>query len=464
MYDRTCSNLYLRGVDYVKKSPFRQVLDEAIRNQYRSASELRAQQLAKLNTILRHAVAHSSYYRETLHDILLPLTSLDQVSDLPVIDKGILFERRECIRTSRPRGREFSATTSGSTGIAMRFFTDSAQWAWSEAAQWRGRSWWNVVRSDRQVVLWGRPVDGRATSSYAAALKYRLRNAIQFNTFEEFDERKVESIVRALMEFQPRLVYGYGSSVGRVARYMDEKGIVLRGASRPNIIEYTADHMLADEVRTASRVMGGPVLSAYGASEAPGISQQCWAGNSHISTDNVMIEFLRPDGTPADPEETGEIVVTTLNNFAMPLIRYRVGDSGAPREGTCRCGVNLPLMDLKIGKAVELIHTSSHANVSAHVLDYINIHLVRAGITGIRQFFVEQTAADHFRLDYVREEPFTPASVTTFQQKMREHLGDQVEIEAREVARIPLLPSGKRRYFRSSILDGDRPASQGQHE
>jgi phenylacetate-CoA ligase len=165
----------------------------------------------------------------------------------------------------------------------------------------------------------------------------------------------------------------------------------------------------------------------------------------------VVIEFLRQDGTPADPEETAEVVVTTLNNFAMPLIRYRVGDSAAFREGTCRCGVNLPLMDLKIGKSVELIRTSSHADVSAHVLDYINIHLMKDGIRGIRQFFVEQTGVDTFRLDYIREEPFDGESVLTFQRKMREHLGSQIEIDTQEVQSIPLLPSGKRRYFRSSL-------------
>jgi hypothetical protein len=108
-------------------------------------------------------------------------------------------------------------------------------------------------------------------------------------------------------------------------------------------------------------------------------------------------------------------------------------------------------MDLKIGKSVELIRTSSHADVSAHVLDYINIHLMKDGIRGIRQFFVEQTGVDTFRLDYIREEPFDGESVLTFQRKMREHLGSQIEIDTQEVQSIPLLPSGKRRYFRSSL-------------
>jgi len=379
------------------------------------------------------------------------MSSLEELSELPFLDKEILFDNRDAIRTGKPHGREFQSTTSGSTGIAMRFHTDSLQWAWAEAVQWRGRSWWNVDRGDRQLVLWGRPVDDAHTSSHTSALKYRLRNAVQINTFAEFDEEKILSIVDILQNFRPQLVYGYGSSLGKVAKYMVDHGIVLKDSGRPRVVEYTADHMLNDEVRAASRVMGAPVLSAYGASEAPGISQQCWAGSSHISTDNVVVEFLRQDGTPAEPGEPAEVVVTTLNNFAMPLIRYRLGDSAAFLDGTCRCGVNFPLMDLKIGKSVELICTSSHADVSAHVLDYINIHLMKEGIAGIRQFFVEQMEADSFRLDYVREEPFDEEAVLTFQRKMREYLGSQITIETQAVADIPLLSSGKRRYFKSNL-------------
>jgi hypothetical protein len=108
-------------------------------------------------------------------------------------------------------------------------------------------------------------------------------------------------------------------------------------------------------------------------------------------------------------------------------------------------------MDLRIGKTVELISTSSRSDVSAHVLDYINILLMKEGIRGIRQFFVEQTEVDRFRLDYIREEPFDDASVGTFQRKMREYLGSQIEVDTREVGDIPLLPSGKRRYFKSKL-------------
>jgi phenylacetate-CoA ligase len=169
--------------------------------------------------------------------------------------------------------------------------------------------------------------------------------------------------------------------------------------------------------------------------------------------DHVLVEFLRADGSAAEEGETAEIVVTTLNNFAMPLIRYRVGDLGSFSSEQCACGVNLPVMTLQAGKAIDLITTSTRLAVSAHVLDYINLYLMKHGIRGIKQFFVEQTRPDAFVLSIVQETPFDERSVQVFVEKMRDYLGEHIEVETRFVEKIPLPPSGKRRYFKKNFHD-----------
>src|SRR5262249_41487041 len=232
-----------------------------------------------------------------------------------------------------------------------RFHLDSAQYAWAEACQWRGRRWWRVDRGDRQLVLWSRPVDASRLTQFQAWAKYRLRNYLQFNTFLDFDGARVDAVIAALRRFRPRLIYGYGSSIARVAERLRERGEVLQGAERPRLVEYTADHMYEREQETALQVFAAPVTSAYGASECGGVAQQCPQGNLHVSVDHALVEFLRPDASAADPEETAEIVLTTLNNHGMPLIRYRIGDLGSYSGKSCACGVTLPLMQLQIGKA-----------------------------------------------------------------------------------------------------------------
>ncbi len=107
------------------------------------------------------------------------------------------------------------------------------------------------------------------------------------------------------------------------------------------------------------------------------------------------------------------------------------------------------MMELKVGKAVDLISTSTHEDVSAHVLDYINIHLMRNNLVGIRQFLVEQYGIDDFTLTISKAAAFDPASLDTFINKMREYFGSQINVSVHYVDDIPLEATGKRRYFRN---------------
>jgi phenylacetate-CoA ligase len=219
------------------------------------------------------------------------------------------------------------------------------------------------------------------------------------------------------------------------------------------LVEYTADDMSAHDQAVAREVFGVPVASQYGASETPAIAGQCPHGALHMAIDQCIVEFLRADGTAADPDEQAELVITPLHNYAMPLIRYRVGDLGSYSSQACSCGVTLPVMNLGVGKTVDLITTSRATAVSAHVLDYANLLLIREGVAGIRQFFVEQLELDRFRLSYVSDGAPADQALATFVAIMRQHLGEQVVVECTCVGDIPASPTGKRRYFKNSRTD-----------
>jgi len=267
---------------------------------------------------------------------------------------------------------------------------------------------------------------------------------VQFDAFANFDE---ERIIESLRHARARYVYGYGSSVGRLADALAQRGVELQGEERPLFVEYTGDHMYESERMVAAKVFGAPVLSAYGASECGGIAQQCRAGRLHMSVDHVVVEFVREDGSAADPGEVARIVLTQLNNAAMPLIRYAIGDMGSYTNDPCTCGITLPVMTLAVGKTADVITTSTKSGVSAYLLDYVNIYLMKNGIRGIKQYMVIQTALDSFTVRFVKETPFDQASVDTFLAKMREYLGDTIALTVEFVPSIPVQKSGKRRYF-----------------
>jgi phenylacetate-CoA ligase len=83
----------------------------------------------------------------------------------------------------------------------------------------------------------------------------------------------------------------------------------------------------------------------------------------HVAADNLYVEFAR-DGIPCEPDESGEVLLTDLHNYGMPLIRYRVGDVGSWNGNACRCGRGLPLMNALEGRTLDFIRTPSGRLVS----------------------------------------------------------------------------------------------------
>lgn len=454
LYEAVVERVYLPVVDWRKRSGFGDASREALANARLPRAELDALVLRKLRHLVAHADASSPFYGERFRAAGVGASTVRVAADLarfPLVAKSDVAEHGDRMDSRDYQGRIARGVTSGSTGTALRFRQGAEHEGWIDACWNRGFGWWGVRRGDRRLVLWGRPVDGGTRPQVEAWLKHRLRNGLSFNTFEELTDEFLSRVARSLATFQPRVVYGYGSSIGALAEFIAREKMELEPSARPTLIVYTGDHIYEAERQTAERVIGAPVVSLYGSSEAGSVGYTCPAGSMHVSEDHIHVEFLRPDGTAADAGEQAEIVVTTLNNFAMPLVRYRVGDLGSWRAEPCACGVTLKTMNLEVGKVADLISTSSKKLVSPYSLDYISKHLLRQGIRGIRQFLVEQTGVDDFVLHIVKEEPFDPKCVTFFTEKMKEYLGDSIRTEVRFTGEIPVSASGKRRWFQKSI-------------
>jgi phenylacetate-CoA ligase len=438
---------YLPLTDAVKRMPVRRYLREAEALDRRPLRELEALQLDKLRRALEQAGRETRFYAERFRAAGFRPDELRSVTDLariPELSKYDIFEHREEMRSPRCVGRRFDGFTSGSTGVALHFDFDSRQYGYAIACGLRGRGWWGVRRGDSELSVWGRPAAHTWWTDRSTWAKYKLRNTVQFDAFANFDG---DAIIAALRRIRPRVVYGYGSSLGRLAEAMAARGVALEGDERPAIVEYTADHMYAQEKKLCEQVFGAPVLSAYGSSDCGGVAQQCREGRLHMSIDHVVVEFLRDDGSAAGPDETARVVLTQLHNAAMPLVRYAVGDLGSYSADPCPCGVTLPVMNLTIGKTADVINTSQRSGVQASILDYINILLMKEGIRGVKQYMVLQTSLDAFKVSFVKETPFEQRAVDVFVAKMREYLGDGIAVTVDFVDAIPLQKSGKRRYF-----------------
>jgi len=143
-------------------------------------------------------------------------------------------------------------------------------------------------------------------------------------------------------------------------------------------------------------------------------------------------------------------IITSLDSYAMPLVRYRIKDVAVGGESLCSCGRGLPLLRRIEGRADDLVVLPNSAIVSPYELLY---HL--ESVPGVLQFRVIQRKVDQFLLQLKIERDFTKGTVVRKSHtEMTRILGQQSDIEIQIVDEIPRDPSGKVRSVISNIEQG----------
>jgi len=148
------------------------------------------------------------------------------------------------------------------------------------------------------------------------------------------------------------------------------KNIVIR---RPRLI-FTDSELLIHEMRdNIKKAFDTDVIDIYGTWETDNIAYECRDHKGyHIAMDCVIMEFIK-DGKPVNPDEEGEIVVTILNNFAMPFIRYNLHDIGSFSEQPCLCGRTFPLMSQINGRANDYMITEDGRRLSFFTIAHFDV-------------------------------------------------------------------------------------------
>ena len=121
------------------------------------------------------------------------------------------------------------------------------------------------------------------------------------------------------------LFFCYSDIISKMlfAEFLQKRGL---DGIRPETVETGAEKLWGHQREIIENVFKCRVFDFYGSRELPNIASECHMHNGlHVMTDNVFLELLHK-GIPAQVEQEGEIIITSLTNFAMPLIRYRNGD------------------------------------------------------------------------------------------------------------------------------------------
>lgn len=420
------------------------------RTQWLAPRDLRALQREKLIALILHARTNTRHHAAALRDVVVDdpaMTTSEILDQVPLDTKGAISAALEERVWRGVPGGAFKSHTGGSSGEPLAFYLDRRRQACDQAARMRTHRWFGADVGAPELYLWGSPIEPNGTD----ALK-RLRDALfhhkLLSAFHLSPER-LDAYARAMRRFQPVSIFGYPSSLARLARHIEETGFDLR-LRRLRAVFVTGEVCLPHDRERIERVFGASVADCYGSREAGFIAHECERGAMHITAENVIVEIVGERGERLPPGERGEIVITHLDNCAMPMLRYRTGDVGALRPGRCACGRGLPRMDVVTGRTTDFLHLPG--GETKHALSII--YPLRE-LSGLRQFRVEQAEDYSVCILAVRanehDEPPHAAraqalSPERIEQAVRPVLGDELPVRVAFVESIPVCGSGKFRH------------------
>ena len=157
----------------------------------------------------------------------------------------------------------------------------------------------------------------------------------------------VAAQARWLVEHRPAYVLSLPSNLSALADHF-----IVTGASLPGLRQvWTYGEMVPPELRPAcARAWGVELVDVYSCQESGYLALQCPEAHTyHVPSEVVHVEILDGAGQPCRPGEVGRVVVTALHNYAMPLLRYELGDY-AEMGGRCACGRSLPVINRIVGR------------------------------------------------------------------------------------------------------------------
>ncbi len=414
-------------------------------SQWWSTERLLADRDERLTVALRHACRHVPFWRDAAGAAGLDPDSITaaDLGALPAVDKSEMRDRLDdfladdCTAADRIPNH-----TGGSTGTPFRFFLDRRDVEGRHAIDMRCRNWAGWELGDRTAMLWGHLGDVKGRKSLTARLKNALLNRILTLNAYTMSEAAIREYRDRIDGYGPSILIGYASALAFMAGSLGREGLAppaLKG------IISSAETLTDEQRATVESWCTAPLLNRYGSREMGVVAQQCKPdGGFHVNAERLVVEVLGPDGRPCADGEQGEIVVTDLENRAMPFIRYRTGDL-AVVGGSCDCGRGLPVLSRIEGRMSDVLQT-----VDGRYISCPGPRLYSGGIDGIAQMQVIQEKRDALRVKLVPDALWNDERSAELQVHLRGLVGD-VNVEIELVDEIPKTASGKYRFAISHL-------------
>ena len=447
IYKSICKKLTIPLWAAYEKSPYLKHMKYLEASQYVDFLEIKKKQWTSITKLLNHAYKNIEFYRKRFDEGGIHPNDIKTWADFSKIP----FLTKDDVRTQRDKlfsphhDKYIRFYTSGSTGIPVSGYRDKHCNEFKRACGLRSSLWSGYEIGDRIYCLYGNPDE---KLSLRKKVRRKLLTRERFLDTLDLSEESMMTFARLMQRKQPGLLWGHAHNMYILASFLENKGIV---GIRPKGM-YSAGMVLHDWERDkVENVFGCAFQDRYGCEEIGLIAAECKKKEGlHINTDDLYVEFIGKNGYPVDNGRQGQIVVTDLHNFVMPLIRYKMGDIGIPSGKSCSCGRTQPLITKIEGRVADFIITPEGKAISGISLtDHFG-----ASIPGVAQIQIVQEKINNITLNVVKADSFGSNSLEKIDRLVKRFFGRNMKYRCEYLDKIPQESSGK---YRFSICKIDNP-------
>jgi phenylacetate-CoA ligase len=381
--------------------------------------DLECIQAARVRLLLEHAYANVSYYRKLFDSVGFHPRHFKRLQDLRAIPvttrRQLRTVPREAIVSRRAWSRGLrSARTSGTSGMPLTVYRTRRENLYRQLLTLRTFRHYGMHWQDRLVTI-SRSSTGARSPLFRRSTKWPLWNLCLFE--------ELERMIDLLLTLKPSVIYGFATNLAIIADLLIRRGI---HDIRPRILATSSDLLTAGFRRVIRQAFGVNPLDIYSCTETGTIGWQCEARQGfHLNADWLIAEVLR-GGEPAQSGDYGEVVVTPLFRYAMPLIRYSPGDLAQAGDAACSCGLILPTLGKLDGRSQNIVPLPNGRV-------FVGFSEIMSYFSEIARYQIVQEALDSFTVKIVPGQGYSSTTATRIARDLAERLGEGIHVHVENV-------------------------------
>ena len=412
--------------------------------------EIQKIQWNRLKELLEYIYTSSVFYSDNFKSVNLKPQNINSYEDflrLPIVNKKILKKNYDRIIAKGSRKEDYTISyTSGSTGEPFSFLLDNKRENPSTSASFllnKESIGINPFKKTNELMIKAEPVN-EIKNLYQPNKRVLVHGLKYYFISETFGIKSLDikkeniNVIKSIIENNNiEVIYGYSSNIFYLAKLFKMHNIDVN-------IKYAipiAEGLIKQQKKFITDTFNCRLYMDYGASECMRMGFECNQHDGyHMDIYNYFFEYLDDNDEPCKTGENSNIIVTNLNNYIFPLVRYHIGDQCILSNEKCSCGINYPLVSQITGRESDIIKTPLNDEISlsnfAVLLEYLNEYIIQY------QLIVDEKAKEII-LKIIPTQKFKQETIGEIKRKILELINHSMNIKIELVEKIPFEKYGK---------------------